>query len=568
MTILLRKLVFPILVAFAQIATAQSHDDGMTAMQLEDWDKAISVYSALVKADPTDQVAWLTLSNAYLAKGDKVEAEKNIDAAFSAKPDGAYALVANGRKAMLRNNDTEATNQFRKAAKVGKKDVTALRMIGESYFFYTSPGSKRPDLKRAETELKVALDLNGKDFASLMALGYCYKEMPNGGLAAQNYEYAEAIEPKNPLAKLMLAKVYKAAKLPEKFEIYVDKALAVSPRFTPALRAKAEHYYYARKWEKATEAYKDLVKNGTEVKIEDEMQLANCLFITKDCKGCSELVESILKKDGTKNYLRRLQAYCDYENGDYARGLDILNDYFKVVTPDKVLPSDYLYLGRLQLKSQGDTIAAIGNLQKAIELDTNGVNWTLNKDIAELFYVNRDYCGAVQSYQKYLDSLPTNDQYYVSTTYKMGLAQYYCKDDTLRYEKAEMIFKKVAELVPTSGLGWMWAGKSAARQDPDVEAHPELIEQFGKAKVYFETLVGLDLDKVKNKKDLIDAYSYLAYYYYNKGDAAKVKENCEKLLELDPENETGVELMKAVESGSIVPATAPVPGTGGGKGKK
>lgn len=569
MTTLLRKLALPILVAFAQMANAQTHADGMTAMQLEDWDKAISIYSALAKANPTDQVALLTLANAYLAKGDKAESEKSIDAAFNAKSEGAYALVANGRKALLRNDDTEATNQFRKAAKTAKKDVTALRMIGESFFFYLSPGSKRPNLTRAETELKVALDVSAKDFATLMALGYCYKEMPNGGLAAQYYEYAEALEPKNPLAKLMLAKVYKAAKLPEKFEINIDKAIGASPTFTPALRAKAEHFYYGRKWEKATAAYKDLVNNGTEVKIEDEMQLANCLYISKDCAGCSELVEKILKKDGTKNYLRRLQAYCDYENGQYQRGLDILNDYFKVVTPEKILPSDYLYMGRLQLKSKGDTIVAIGNLKKSIELDTNHGSWGLNKEIAELLYSRKDYCGAVQSYTFYLDSLPKNDQYYVSDTYKKGLAQFYCKDDTLRYQKAEAIFKHVAELVPKSGLGWIWAGKSAAKQDPDVEAHPEMIEQFGKAKTYFETYVGLGLDKTKNKKDLIDAHSYLAYYYYNKGDAANVKANCLPILELDPENETGKELMKAVEEGLIVPATPPTPApvNGGGKGK-
>ena len=570
MTTLLRKLVFPFFVAFAQMATAQTHADGMTAMQLEDWDKAITIYSAIAKANPTDQVALLTLANAYLAKGDKANSEKSIDAAFNAKPEGAYALVANGRKALLRNDDTEATNQFRKAAKNAKKDVTAYRLIGESYFFYLSPGSKRPNLTRAETELKAALDVSGKDFATLMALGYCYKEMPNGGLAAQYYEYAEAIEPKNPLAKLMLAKVYKAAKLPEKFEINVNKSIAVSPTFTPALRAKAEHFYFGRKWPEALQAYKDLVANGAEVTIEDEMQLANTLYINKDCKATSELVEKILKKDGTKNYLRRLQAYCDYENGEFQRGLEILNDYFKVVTPDKILPSDYLYLGRLQLKSKGDTMVAITNLQKSIQLDTNGASWGLNKEIAELLYSRKDYCGAVQAYTLYLDSVPKNDQYYVSDTYKQGLAQFYCKDDTLRYEKAEAIFKKVAELVPKSGLGWFWAGKAAARQDPDVEAHPELIGEFGKAKTYFETYVGLGLDKVKNKKDLIDAYSYLAYYYYNKGDAANVKANCLPILELDPTNETAIELMKAVESGAIVPVPvpAPTPGNGGGKGKK
>ncbi|MBL7782379.1 MAG: tetratricopeptide repeat protein [Saprospiraceae bacterium] len=577
MTTLLRKLAFPILMIFAYAANAQTHADGMTAMQLDDWDKAIKVYDALVKANPADQTAWLTLANAYLAKGDKANSEKSLQSAFNAKPEGAYALVANGRIALLRNDDTEATNQFRKAAKNAKKDVTPYRLIGESFLFYVSPGSKRPNYTRAETELKAALDVNSKDFATLMSLGYTYKVMPNGGLAAQNYEYAESLEPKNPLPKLMLAKVYKAAKLPEKFESNINKAIAVGPTFTPALRAKAEYYFVTRKWAEALTAYKDLVANGTEVTIEDEMQLANTLYINKDCKATSELVEKILKKDGTKNYLRRLQAYCDYENGDYQRGLDILNDYFKVVTPEKVLLSDYLYLGRLQLKTKGDTSMAISNLQKSIQMDSSGGSWELNKEIAEIQYSRKDYCGAVQSYKVYLDSLPATNKYYISDTYKMGLAQFYCKDpDTLRYVKAENIFKIVAEKAPQSGLGWLWAGKAAAKQDPDVEKHPELIMEFGKAKTYFETYVSIaSADKVKNKTDLIAALEYLTYYYYNQGDAANVKLNAAQLLELAPTNETGLELMKAAESGTLAPATPPSPATPttpangtGGKGKK
>ena len=308
MTTLLRKSLLIVALVYAQIAAAQSNADGLTAMQLEDWDKAISIYGAQTKANATDQNALLNLGNAYLAKGDKVEAQKTFDAAFKAKPEGALAFIATGRIMLLQDNATEADNQFKKAAKSGRKDVNALRQIGESYLFYTPPGAKRPNLTRAEELLKAAYDMNTKDYTTLMSLGYCYKEMPNGGLAAQFYEYAEQQEQKNPLPKLMIAKVYKSAKLGDKFLSNVDRAIATAPTFSAALREKALYLYFARKWEAATQAYKDLVANGSEVLIEDEMQLANCLFITKDCKGCSELVEKILKKDGTKNYLRRLQA--------------------------------------------------------------------------------------------------------------------------------------------------------------------------------------------------------------------------------------------------------------------
>ncbi len=558
MTTFLRKALLLATVLYTQLATAQTFTDGLTAMQLEDWDKAISIYTALTKANATDQNALLNLGNAYLAKGNKEEARKIFESTFAVKPEGALAFVANGRVLLLQDNQTEADNQFKKAAKNARKDVNALRQIGESYLFYVSAGAKRPNLTRAEELLKVAYEMNTKDYNTLMSLGYCYKEMPNGGLAAQFYEYAEQQEQSNPLPKLMIAKVYKSAKLGDKFLLNIDRCIAIAPTYTLALREKALYLYFARKWEDATKAYKNLVANGAEVTIDDEMQLANCLFITKDCKGCSELVEKILKKDGTKNYLRRLQAYCDYENGNYQQGLNILNDYFKIVTPDKILSSDYEYHGKLLVKTKGDTLTATNDFRKAISMDTS--RWKdLYLEISNLTYARKQYCDAAIAYKLYLDSVPEPK---ATDYYNLGLRQYYCKDDTMRYQHALESFNKVTTLMPDKAIGWLWVAKASAKLDPDVEKNPELAAtEFGKAHEPFEKYVAIaSSDKVKNKKDLISAYEYLTYYHYNRNEYPVMVELANKLLELDPTNQTGVELLKAGQEAlnGGTPATPPV----------
>ncbi|MBK9335213.1 MAG: tetratricopeptide repeat protein [Lewinellaceae bacterium] len=73
MTHFLRKTCSLLLIALvgAYSGFAQNHSAGLAAMQLEKWDQAITVYTALTKQDPTDQVAWLTLGSAHLVKGDK-----------------------------------------------------------------------------------------------------------------------------------------------------------------------------------------------------------------------------------------------------------------------------------------------------------------------------------------------------------------------------------------------------------------------------------------------------------------------------------------------------------------
>lgn len=571
MTTLLKKTLLLAGIVYAQFAAAQTASDGMTAMQLKEWDSAVNIYTALSKAQPGDQDILLSLGNAYIAAGDNAKAAETFKAAFDAKSDGALAYVALARQELLQNNIANTEKLLKKAGKTARKDMVARRQIGETYLYFIAPGSKRPNLTSAERLLKAAVDVNGKDYETLMALAFCYKEMPNGGLSAQYYEYAEAREPKNPLPKLMIGKVYKAAKVPNKPIMYFDKAIAVQPDYTPALRAKAELLYFSNKWEAATVALKDLVNNGADVTVEDEMLLANALYITHDCKGVSDLVEKILAKDGSKNYLRRLQAYCDYENGDFARGLKILDDYFKVVTPDKILPSDYEYHGNLLIKLESDTAAAIADYRKAMELDTTGQRWKLNRNIAELLYAQRDMCNAAIAYETLFDSLPDTDSNYATFLYYFGNAQQYCKEDSLRYVKAEQTFKRITEKIPEAMIGWTSAAYAAAQQDPsqsEIAADPSLATKYGKARAYYETIVvlGQEKDPVKNKKYILDACNYLAYCYFVKKEEANFLKITETWLkfESDPEQVQVITEMKEA-FGKEEPA---LPGGSGGNKKK
>lgn len=569
MTNLLKKAIFPAAILFAQMAFGQSHAAGNEAMQLEDWDRAISVFSGLTKADPLDQSAFLSLGNAYLAKSFSRKAEEAslaksemakageaFTAAYNAKPDAPMAYVANGRNMLIQNNSAEADKQFAKAKKNAKKDMTTWRQIGESYFYYIEPNAKKPNLTRAEGYLKEALDISSKDFALQMSLGACYRENSNGGPAAQHYEYAQDLEPKNPLPKLMLAKVYRIAKVQEKAILFYNKAIEVAPNYSPALRGKADYFFYTlKKFDEATKAYKELVEKGSEVTIDDEMQLANCYFQTKDYKSSSELVEKILQKDPSKNYLRRLQAYGDYEIGNFERGLNVLNDYFKIITPEKVLTSDFEYHAKLLLQTKGDTTQAINDYKKVIERESG--KWAVYEDIDKLEWARKNYCGALKTYKMFLDSVatPTATQWYT-----LGQRHYFCKEDPMHFANAEMAFSKVTEINAKASLGWLWAAKSAKTLDPSpdsIAVHPELANEYGKARGYYEKFAETaEPEKDKNKVDLLKAYQYLAYCYFVKVEADKFTPVMDKwqALETDPAQIQTIQEMRDAFGKETVPA--------------
>jgi tetratricopeptide (TPR) repeat protein len=546
------------IVLFQQTAQAQTQEQGYEAMTLERWDKAIEIYTALTKADNTDQNAWLGLSNAYLAKGDKTKALEALSTGFNAKPDGPKAFVCNARTLLLQNKPAEADEQFQRAMKKGKKDPDAIRAIGESYLFYVAPGDKKPNLTRASELFKQAIEINPKDFSTLMSAGYAFREQGDGGEAARHFEFASTYKPKNPLPFYMLGTVYKAGRLGDKFLQNMDAAIALDNTYTPALRAKADFLYNQRKFEKSKEAYKELIEKGKEVMIEDEMALANTLFLTKDYKGCTELVEKIISKDGSKNYLRRLLGYSYYENAEYVKGQQIMDEYFKIVAPEKVLASDYIYQGRLLLKGKNDTVGYISNLSKAIEKDT--AEWPLNEEMGNLFYSKKDYCNAAQYYQVWLDSLKSEAK--SKDIYRLGFCYYYCKGQEMRYENALKNFERVTVMNPAAGIGWLWSGKSAAKMDPDltVDTTAATIATFGKAKPYFDKYVEIaSKDVEKNKKDLIDALLYNAYYHFVRKENDKAKEVVNTVLTYDPTNQNALDFKNALDG------TAPAPPPGGKK---
>lgn len=582
MTNSLKSALLLLFVFVAKLASAQI-DPGFTALQLENWDEAIKAYSDAVAKNPSDQQALLRLGSAYLGKTDKAKALENFKKAFDAKPDGAFAFIANGRVMQMENNAAEADRQFGKAAKAGKKDVNALRTIGESYLY----GATR-NLTRAEELLKVAYTLKTSDIQTLMQLGYCYKEMPNGGLAAQHYEFAQAVEPGNAFPVFMQARVYRQAKLPEKYIEYLGKTLAKDPANALAHRETAEFWYFTkRKYNEATAAYENLLAKSSAPTIDDEMQLANCYFITKKYDKCIALVNKVVGKDGSKAYLRRLLGYCYFETGDFANSKKVLDEYFKVVEKEKILASDYEYWAKSKLKTGGDTISAIADLRSAMTIDK--LTWYNHKEIANLQYKMKNYCDAGPSFQAFLDSVAkpeTIDFMYLGNSY------YYCKADTTsaRYEKALAAYNKATVLSPNYGPGWFWSGKAAAKLDPDMQTSPECAAVFGKAAKYFEEFIKLSKEELKLNeiaklgenllpeklaeieklkidanskrviKDMVASYEYLLYYHFLQAHTNEFLLTHLELTALDSANVTATGLKADYDSrGNTLtpPAAAP-----------
>jgi len=251
--------------------------------------------------------------------------------------------------------------------------------------------------------------------------------------------------------------------------------------------------------------------------------------------------------------------YTNNDTKNYQEGLVAGDKFFSVPLPSdttKYLVSDYMAYGNI-LSETGDMAKAIEQYEKAIKEDPTKV--VLIKDIATAYARDRKYAEAADFYKKYLDMLGKEQadatDYYQLGNYYLSAGANVESDTSLTpeqvkaqslafYKEADAAFATVAERKPDSYLGFYQRARTNYQMDPDSE--------LGLAKPFYEQTVDAVLkDAEPNTKILIEAYSYLSYYYYlqfDKNKKADDKENvrmyAEKILELDPENGNGKQLFE------------------------
>lgn len=526
---------------FAELLYAQKTDAFRTAMYMEKWPEAVTIQEERCKTNSEDGLNWLYLADAYNAAHRPADAKIALQKAILHTTQSAYQYAAEGRLALLDGQQKKAVTQFEKVAKAGKKDIVALRLIGEAWLY----GSSR-DLQQAEEALHQALRRDNRDFQTHLALGYCYKEMVNGGEALIQYDQAQAIQPESPLPALLSTLVYKSANVETKQLEYLDKALRLDPQFQEAWQQKGELLYYKRRdYQGAAEAYARLIELNPQASVNDKMLYANSLFLTKQYEPTIMWVEKIIGEDGSRNYLRRLSAYSYYETGNFEKGKAIMDEYFARVDTGKIITQDYEYYAKFLQKESQDSLAAV-YYEKAIGLDSS--RWELYGDIGAIRYKTADYRGAAEAYERRLDSLVKGRT--ALDYYQIGIA-HYMLHDSVHYVRAAEYFTLVCEIVPDKTIGWLMLSRTLSKLEPDMEKYPERTSEFGKAKDAFDHFVEIaETEPDKHQKDLVAAYEYLAYYYMLQKDTKEAESYVGKLLILDPTNESAGNINGWLETAS------------------
>lgn len=531
-----------LLISGSGILMAQSMKDGLRAIDFEKYEQAREIFQKLVQKEPTNGENYYFLGQAYLNLINPDSAEITYNAGIKIAPatPGNYAGL--GELRLIEGKKADAKVHFDKALSFSKTRSGIYTDIHAIHIVATSMVNTATDkmLEEAEALVLMAYEQNKKDYDLLVAAGDVYLEKNDGGNAATFYERAIAIDPSNPKAFSRVAAIWLRVKNYEAGQTDLNRAFEKDPNYAPAWKYQAELYYAKRNFAKAKDAYATYLRNS-EPSSANQIRFARILFLSKDYESALEKIDEIQKTDKKNIQLYRLKAFSTFEvigtKNDLEKaksGLEALNYYFEHADPKNIVTLDYLYLGRLESKVPGKDSLALIHMSKALEMDPD--NYEVYTDIAKVFNKQKKFVESGDMYRKYIAvaSKVTPADYYL-----MGKAYYFGKV----YGAADSALAKVNELMPNYPDAYFWRGLTLSATDPDskLETPKPLFDQY--ITLITADSVKFEANKDKYKRDLIVAYSYLAYYNLARDNKALARENYKKVLELDPENANAKKVM-------------------------
>ena len=516
--------VFAVLICSNNLC-AQNLADAIKQSNNEQFESASASFAKLLGTEVNAENYFYAGENLFKS-GDLDSARVMYQKGKEVAPENPINTVGLGKVIWYRN-DTASKALFAEALALSKsKNALVLYKIAEAYIT-----ADKKNLPEAFILLNLAAKLEPKNPEIYILMGDAFLEQNNGSQAILQYEKANELDVKSTKAILRIGQLYVRTRNTDLANEYYDKANAIDSTFAPAFREKAELYYQAQLFDKAIAQYKKYLQLNNNLSA--RIRYASFLFLNKQYANAIVEINEIQKRDTSKVVLYRLLGYSYFETADYAKGISNINTFFDRVEKSKIkiLPSDYQYQGKLLSKTGQDSLAVLV-LTRAISLDTTQID--LYNDLGTVQYKLKRYPDAIASFEK---RIALRNGGSVNDFNALGRAYYFNKE----YKKADSIFAKIVEAKPELVLGYFWRARSNSKMDPDLKS--------GAAKPYYEAFIErASIDPVKNKKDLIEAYSYMGSFFGLAKDFSSAKIYFAKVLELDPENAAAKTFMSSKEA--------------------
>jgi len=475
-------------------------------------DSAKIAFEKGLEKEPGNALNKIGLAKIKLDDANELEAKVNSDRS----PADAGLKT---RYEQIRQRVTEAKATIDEVVAAQPKNVRILTEAADALIHL-----KNKDLEKARTFLDRAQGIEPKNVEVKILLGDLFTELSNGTLAADYYNQALDLDKKSARSIVSKGILYRRSMNFDGASEEYKRAITVDPNYAPAYRELGEVEFKMGKLELAKENYRkylDLSKNNCSARI----RYATFLYFSRNyAESLIEISQLKEKCDPNNPTVLRISTYCLYETKEYAKGLDAVIKLFNVVPEAKRTALDYEYYGKLQIANQQDSLGVL-SLRKAYEMDRSKTE--LLNVISDNFYKKKNYPEAIKALTEKIaigKDLKSGD--YVS----LALSYYF----NSQFMEADTAWKKVNELFPNYAYGW--SGRARANTQIDSTSENGLAKPFYEK--YIELAMADSANSAKYTQGLIEAYTYMAYYYILKKDTVNALKylHLKEGLPLEPED--------------------------------
>jgi len=554
----------------------QSLADAKKAIDAEQFQKAKSMLKNLVTTQSTKDENYFYLGWVYIKQDYPDSAKAVFQKGLGVNANSALNHVGLGIVARLDKDNAGASSHFAQATTLAGKDSKPYVYMGKGYLLPDANGKVLPANATAALDIltkgNTASATKSKDKNAtpqsndpelFITMGEADRVLLKSNDAYTNLSTALTLDPKSAGADVGLGVLWKYADNFEDAEKQFQAALAIDPNYGPAYRewaetdlrwAQSNPSKASEKVKEAAEQYKKYI-SLTDYSPESQMRYADFLINAGDFKTLQQVAGDIAKNANANLRAYRYQLYAAVENKDYPAAITAGNTWISKADPKRVIPRDYMYLGRAQIGSGQDSVG-VQSLQKALQLDSSFVD--VYQDIAKADLNQKKYKEAADAYDIYSTksrNAKLTDRFYAGLYYYFGFtvqdaAKY--KDpktprtDSVLLAKADTAFSYVIQKTASSpfALAYVYRARIADLKETDRN------NIKGLAKPYYEKFIELTLAKGapaddRTKTNLAEAYDYLGTYAeFKEKDEAKAAENFGKARDLVPTDKPALDYFK------------------------
>jgi lipopolysaccharide biosynthesis regulator YciM len=565
-----RKSLIVAMLCVANGVMAQSVEDGLKDLYYGKYETAKQNLEKVIAAKPTEDKAYYYLGIAQLGMHDDAGAAATFQKGLQAVPTSPLLQVGMGRLDLMKGDAAAAKQKFEAASTATEgRDGDVARAIADA-----NTEVKGGDRGYALTVMEKLLNNEGRKkkqiynatAADYIELGDAYRYLggENGGKAITSYDKALELDANNAEAVLKQGLVNYNAKLLQDAVNDWTKASNMDPNYAPAYYELYQFYITPTKAQlslenaaKYLEKYMSVVGEGAG-KMENEYNLAAISFYKKDYDAAINKAKSVLPQttEGNKGKFVRLLTDAYLQKGDTATGRQVMEEYVKGVGDAKLQPNDFKLLSAIYQQNVADSAqAAVNDSLAGMYLERFALSDTAKdvekyRSVAENFKSMHDFKRSAAWYGKLVDEF-TDEQNTgkVQDMFFKGTMEIYARD----YDAADSTWGAFAAKYPNNeALGIYWRGRANMAKDPEAKQ--------GVAIPYFQKFFEIKGDEKMKPAQLMFPYQYMMIYYYNKDDQANMKIWMDKVLSIDPTNNTVKAIQDNLDNKSKAAAAKPAQG--------